>query len=153
DSDLGDHLFSVRLVVTGDDELTLTDNVVEGVRVRVDAPELFIAEHFTWPNPANDLRELNFEYRLSREMEGSVTIEIFDLLGQNIATTTMVYDADPSSPNEGVLPGMNTVSWESFDATDADLASGVYIYRVMVYGDYLDTDPADQVMGKFAIVR
>jgi hypothetical protein len=153
DDDFGDHLISVRLVVTGDDELTLTDNVVEGVRMRVDAPELFIAEHFTWPNPANDLRELNFEYRLSREIEGSVTIEIFDLLGQNIATTTMVYDADPSSPNEGVLPGMNTVSWESFDATDADLASGVYIYRVTVYGDYLDTDPVDQVMGKFAIVR
>ncbi len=153
DDDFGDHLFSVRLVVTGDDELTLTDNVVEGIRVRIDAPELFVAEHFTWPNPASELAELNFEYRLSREMEGSVTIEVLDLLGQIIGKTTMVYDAHPSSPNEGVLPGMNTVSWESFDATGADLASGVYIYRIMVYGSFLDEDPTDQVMGKFAIVR
>jgi len=153
DDDFGDHLFSVRLVVTGDDELTLTDNVVEGVRIRVDAPELFIAEHFTWPNPASDLAELNFGYRLSREIEGSVEIEVFDLLGQNVAKAMMVYDANPSSPNEGVLPGMNTVSWLNFDATGADLASGVYIYQIVVYGSFYDTDPADRVMGKFAIVR
>lgn len=153
DDDFGDHLFSVRLVVTGDEESSVTDNVVEGIRVRVDALQLFIADHFTWPNPADDLAELNFTYRLSCETEGSVTIEILDLLGQSIATTTMVYDADPSSPNEGVLPGMNTISWESFDETGADVASGVYIYRVMVYGSYVDTEPSDQVMGKFAIVR
>ena len=54
DGDLGDHLISVRLLVTGDDESTLTDNVVEEIPFRVDAPDLFIVDHFTWPNPATD---------------------------------------------------------------------------------------------------
>ncbi len=150
DTDLGDHLLSVRLIVTGDDELTLTDNVVEGILLRVDAPELFIADHFTWPNPARDISDLNFEYRLSRATEGSVEIKVFDLLGQDIAGTILYYR--PGSENEGVLPGMNTVSWESLDATGGGLASGVYVYQITVY-DLHGTEPADQTIGKLAIVR
>ena len=150
DTDLGDHLLSVRLIVTGEDELTLTDNVVEGIPLRVDAPELFIADHFTWPNPARDISDLNFEYRLSRATEGSVEIKVFDLLGQEIAGTILYYR--PGSENEGVLPGMNTVSWESLDATGGGLASGVYVYQITVY-DLHGTEPADQTIGKLAIVR
>jgi hypothetical protein len=150
DTDLGDHLLSVRLIVTGDDELTLTDNVVVGIPVRVDAPGLFIADHFTWPNPASDISELNFEYRLSRGTEGSVQIEVFDLLGQSIGETVLYYD--PESGSEGLLPGMNTVSWKSFDATVSGLASGVYVYQITVY-DLHATEPTDQTIGKLAIVR
>ncbi|MCK4915977.1 MAG: M20/M25/M40 family metallo-hydrolase [Candidatus Eisenbacteria sp.] len=150
DTDLGDHLLSVRLIVTGDDELTLSDNVVEGVPLRVDGPELFITDHFAWPNPARDISDLNLEYRLSRATEGSVEIKVFDLLGQEIAGTILYYR--PGSENEGVLPGMNTVSWESLDATGGGLASGVYVYQITVY-DLHGTEPADQTIGKLAIVR
>ncbi len=150
DSDFGDHLLSVRLVVTGDEESSLTDNVVSGIPLRVDAPELFIADHFTWPNPASDISDLKFAYRLSRATEGSVEIKVFDLLGQDIAGTILSYR--PGSENEGVLPGMNTVSWESLDATGGGLASGVYVYQITVY-DLHGTEPADQTIGKLAIVR
>ena len=150
DSDLGDHLLSVRLVVTGDEESSLTDNVVEGVPLRVDAPELFIADHFTWPNPASDISDLKFAYRLSRATEGSVEIKVFDLLGQSIAETVLYHD--PESGSEGVLAGRNTVSWKDFDATGAGVASGVYVYQITVY-DVHGVEPADQVMGKLAIVR
>ncbi len=150
DSDFGDHLLSVRLVVTGDEESSLTDNVVEGIPLRIDAPRLFIADYFTWPNPASDISELKFAYRLSRVTRGSVDIKLFDLLGQNIAEITLLYS--PGSENEGVLPGTNTVSWESFDRAGASLTSGVYVYQITVY-DLYDVEPADQVIGKLAIVR
>ena len=150
DADLGDHLLSVRLAATGDDELTLTDNVVEGIPLRIDGPRLFIADHFTWPNPASDLSELRLAYRLSRATEGSVEIKVFDLLGQEIAETVLYYS--PASGNEGLLPGMNNVSWESIDAAGVDPASGIYVYQITVY-DRNGTEPADQMIGKFAIVR
>lgn len=150
DSDFGDHLLSVRLVVTGDEESSLTDNVVGGIPQRIDAPRLFIADHFTWPNPASDISELKFAYRLSRVTRGSVEIKVFDLLGQNIAEITLSYS--PGSENEGVMPGMNTVSWGSFGGAGAGLTSGVYVYQITVY-DLHAVEPADQVMGKLAIVR
>ena len=150
DSDLGDHLLSVRLVVDGDDELSLADNLVEGIPLRVDAPELFIADYFAWPNPATDIGELNISYRLSRESEGSVEIRVFDLLGQDIAEASLFYS--PVSTNEGLLPGMNSVGWETLDTTVTSLPSGVYIYRVTIY-DYDALEPTDQKTGKFAIVR
>ncbi len=89
DDDLGDHQLSVRVLANDADELTVTDNVIEGVPLRIDAPRLFIADHFAWPNPATDLGELNLSYRLSRGSEGSVVIRIFDVLGQSISETTM----------------------------------------------------------------
>jgi len=150
DGDFGDHLLSVRLVVTGDEESSLTDNVVEGVPLRIDAPRLFIADHFTWPNPASDISELKFAYRLSRVTRGSVEIKVFDLLGQDIGEITLSYS--PGSENEGVMPGMNTVSWGSFGGAGAGLTSGVYVYQITVY-DLHAVEPGDQVMGKLAIVR
>ncbi|MCK4410513.1 MAG: T9SS type A sorting domain-containing protein, partial [Candidatus Eisenbacteria sp.] len=144
EADFGSHLLSVRLVVTGDDE-PLSDNVIEGIPLRVDAPELYIADHFTWPNPATDIGELNLSYRLSRKSEGSVEIRVFDLLGQQVGASVLYYS--PVSENEGLLPGMNTLAWEG-----AQLTSGVYLYHITVY-DLDGTGPADQVMGKFAIAR
>ena len=150
DSDFGDHLMSVRLVVTGDEESSLTDNIVEGIPLRVDAQELFVVDYFTWPNPARDISEVEFVYRLSRVTRGSVDIKIFDLLGQSVAEITLFYS--PGSEAEGVVPGMNHVSWEEFDGADANVTSGVYVYQIAVY-DLYGVEPADQVVGKLAIVR
>lgn len=151
DDDLGDHLLSVRLVATGALESSLTDNVAEGIPFRIDAPGLFIADHFMWPNPVTDLAELNLSYQLSRESRGSVEIRVFDLLGQDVAKASLFYN--PSSTNEGLLSGMNTVGLQTLDMmTMTSLASGVYVYRVTVY-DRDAVEPTDQKTGKFAIVR
>jgi hypothetical protein len=150
ESDFGDHAFSARLVVTGDEEASLSDNVVTGIPLRVDAPSLYLAEHFPWPNPVTDTGELHISYRLSRETEGSVEIQVFDLLGQKVAETSLLYSH--VSSNEGLLPGMNTIAWESLDSAPADLASGVYIYRITLY-DRGSVDPIDEKTGKFAVTR
>ena len=157
DAYVGGHLISVRLIATGEDELTLSDNVIEGVPLRVEAPadeELSILYHFTWPNPATDINELCFDYWLSREPESedqnSVEIEVFDLLGQSVAKTVLDYSPAPGA--EGLQAGLNRIGWETLDRAGVDLASGVYIYQITLY-DHFKGEPADQVMGKFAIVR
>ena len=149
DGDLGDHALSVRVTSSGADELTLSDNLADGVPVRIDAPELFIAEHYAWPNPARDPSELSFAYRLSRETEGSVEIKVYDILGQEVGAALRSYS--PGSENEGVLPGMNTVAWEALDSGGGDIPSGVYIYRVTVFDRFSET--VDEKTGKFALVR
>jgi hypothetical protein len=150
DSEFGDHLISARLIVTGDVESSLSDNVVTGVPLRVDAPGLFIADHFPWPNPVTDSREFNLSYRLSRETEGSVEIQVFDLLGQNVAEKSLYFN--PASTNDGLLPGLNTIAWETLDSAGLNLASGVYIYRIALY-DRGSLDPVDEKTGKFAVTR
>ncbi len=157
DAYVGGHLLSVRLIVTGDDELTLTDNVVEGIPLRVEAlaeEELCIVDHFAWPNPVADIGELKLAYWLSREPESqdsnSVEIEVFDLLGQSIGKTALFYNPTPGA--EGLNAGLNSIGWDTFDRADTGLASGVYIYLITLY-DRLELDPIEQVTGKFAIVR
>jgi hypothetical protein len=150
EDDLGAHLFSVRLVVTGDDELTLTDNVALDIPVRVDSPELFIADHFPWPNPTTDETGFHIAYQLSRGTEGKVLVKVFDITGQEVAESVLYYY--PNATNEGVQPGLNSIGWELIDAEGAGLTSGVYVYQITLY-DEGRTDPVDQVMGKFAVTR
>jgi hypothetical protein len=152
DDDLGEHLLSVRVVATGEEELTLSDNVVEGIPVRVDAPALFVSEHFPWPNPASGLDELNLSYRLSKEASRSVEIKVFDLTGELIIEEALYFDNAPSADNDGLLPGMNTMSLASMTDGGVSLASGVYVYQITTY-DGGSVEPADRVMGKFAIKR
>jgi len=158
---VGGHLLSVRLIVTGDDELTLSDNIVEGIPLRVEAlaeEELSILDHFAWPNPAADIGELKIAYWLSREPESqgrnSVEIEVFDLLGQSVGKTALFYSPAPGA--EGLNAGLNSIDWDTFDRADTGVASGVYIYLITLYErpeDGLELDPIEQVTGKFAIVR
>ena len=153
DDDLGDHILTARVTATGLDELTLADNATENVAVRVDAPSLFVSDHFAWPNPAGDLEGLNIAYRLSRESEGSVDLKVFDVTGQEIVSTTRYYDPSGGDDgNVGLLPGLNSVGWPTLEEAPSDLASGIYIYQITLY-DRSGVEPVDQVMGKFAVVR
>ncbi len=73
-----------------------------------------LAQNF--PNPFNAQTQINFA--LSNQSD--VTIEIYNLLGQKIATLT-----------EGLLPaGTHTVNWDA-----SDVASGIYYYKLTA-GDY-----------------
>jgi len=150
DEDLGDHMFNIRLVVTGDDELTTSDNVATDIPVRVDDPELFLVEHFPWPNPATDETGFHIAYRLSRASEGSVEIKVFDLTGQEVATSVFYYR--PNEANNGLQPGLNSVDWELIDTEGGGLVSGVYIYQITVY-DEGRADPVGEATGKFAVTR
>jgi lysophospholipase L1-like esterase len=72
-----------------------------------------------YPNPFNP--ETNIEYRISNI--GFVALQIFDILGQNIATLV----------NQEQQPGLYRVNWNA-----SCLPSGVYYYRLTA-GEYIET--------------
>ena len=57
-----------------------------------------------------------------------VTLEIYNLLGQRIATLV----------NGVVTPGSHEVTWNGLDGLNRDVGSGVYFYRIEL-GDYAET--------------
>jgi hypothetical protein len=148
DSDVGDHEISVILRAPETDE-PQSDNTVENVLLRVDAPDLYLAEHFVWPNPASSPSEINIAYRPSREIEGGyVEVRVFDLLGQEVGEITL------GSQDQGTWlePTLNPILWSEMEGAPDSPSSGVYVYQVSVYeGD--STDPTDRRTGKFALVR
>lgn len=152
EGDLGEHAITIVISAPGTDELTLADNQTV-VQLRVDAPTLFIANHYAYPNPASSLDGMAFRYELSREGR-SVRLSVFDLTGQEIGGGySKVRDVSVGDEgNEGVLAGWNTVPWESLEGTAPALASGVYVYRLEVYAPGSE-EPDDAETGKFAVLR
>jgi hypothetical protein len=151
ESDVGDHVVTARVIAEGTDELTLSDNEASVV-VRVNAPSLFVLNHFTYPNPANAMDELNFRYELSRESESAV-LDVYDVTGQALGTCTKYRSPSGSEEdNEGTNAGWNTIPWEDFTGSASELASGFYVYRLRCYGEGA-TDATATEMGRFAIVR
>ncbi len=150
--DLGEHTVTAVVSAPGTDELTLADNEA-AVSLRVDAPTLFVANHYVYPNPAGVLDEMAFRYELSRECRRAV-LKVFDLTGQEMGEGySKVLDVSAGDDaNQGVLAGWNTVSWESVAGAAMDLASGVYVYRLEVYASG-STEPDDAETGKFAVLR
>jgi hypothetical protein len=73
-----------------------------------------------YPNPFNMSTNINFELPVS----GHVTLDIFNLLGQKVATL-----ADGQYP-----AGMVTINWNGRDKTGDELASGTYFYRIAFNG-------------------
>ncbi len=150
ESDVGGHELSLRVTTTGTDELTMSDNVAV-VTVAVTSSELRILSHYTYPNPAPNAGELAFRYELSNSAR-HVVLEVFDLTGQKLGGLEMYNEEHgDEAENAGTLPGWNTVMWDDLDG-EGDLASGLYIYRIAAR-EVGVTEPADVVMGKFAIVN
>ncbi len=151
ESDLGEHEVSVRVSTDGTQELTEADNVAE-TTLRVIAPKLFVMDHYAFPNPVKSLDDLFFRYELSREAK-AIVITTYDLLGQEIASFSTIWNpAAGDDETAGTVSGWNRIAWSRFDGRAAGLASGVYLYRLEVYG-WESSDPADAVIGKFAVVR
>jgi hypothetical protein len=71
-----------------------------------------------YPNPFNSATTINYE--LSHR--GTVTLEVYNLAGQQVAR--LVYGLREA--------GTYTLTWDSRDDADRELASGVYIYRLQV---------------------
>ncbi len=70
-----------------------------------------------YPNPFNPTTKIDFGIRKA----GKVQVKVYDMLGREVATLV----------DKNMNPGKHTVQ---FDATN--LASGVYIYRIMASGEF-----------------
>ncbi len=76
--------------------------------------------HQNYHNPFNPSTTIEFELPRSSE----VTLKIFNLLGEEIATLL----------STSLLSGSYSVDW----SRPAEIASGVYLYRLQA-GDYVET--------------
>ncbi len=85
-----------------------------GIETTTIIPQEFSLDQ-NYPNPFNPATTIPFKL----EKSGFVRLEVFNLLGQKVATLL----------NEFRLPGEHTVSWDA-----SDLQSGLYIYKLSVNG-------------------
>jgi hypothetical protein len=79
-----------------------------------------------YPNPFNPSTEIRFDVA----HQGAVSLKVYDVLGQEIATLV----------NETKMPGEYTVRWDA-----SEFPSGIYFYR-LVAGNFSETK-------KLALVR
>ena len=76
-----------------------------------------------YPNPFNPNTEIGFDLPKS----SFVSLDIFDVLGRKV--TTLIY--------EHLTAGSKRVQWDGRDNTGAEVASGVYFYRLRT-GDHVE---------------
>lgn len=110
-----------KLILVSLDKRKLTNIKVE--IIYGDAPLPYDYELFqNFPNPFNPSTSVMFTV----PKNGLVTIKVYDMLGQEIATLV----------NEVVDRGVYTVNWDGLTDKGSYVASGNYIYR-MVAGDFV----------------
>lgn len=73
-----------------------------------------------YPNPFNPSTTLSWQLPETAE----VTVEIYNALGQRL--TTLI--------NEKQIAGSHQITWDARDASNAELASGIYIIRMQAVG-------------------
>lgn len=73
------------------------------------------------PNPFNPETEIRYQLPKS----GMVHLQIFNVLGEEIITLQ----------NEFVQAGYHSVLWNGADKQGAEVASGVYLYRLQFLGE------------------
>ncbi len=78
-------------------------------------PKVFTLEQ-NYPNPFNPTTTISF----SVPQASSVTVKVFNMLGQEIVTLADGYFA----------PGLHELQWNASDASQVRVASGVYFYAV-----------------------
>jgi hypothetical protein len=100
------------------------DNIVVDTPAPTDAPRPHrLALDQNLPNPFNPRTEIRFELpRAAR-----VTLQVYDLRGRLVRTLV-------NGPREA---GPQTVTWSGRDARGAEVASGVYVYRLATGGQVL----------------
>ncbi len=74
-----------------------------------------------YPNPFNPTTVINF----SVPVESNVTITIYNMLGQTVATIV----------NQEVTPGNYTVTWNGTDDSGLKVSSGIYLYELRAAGN------------------
>ncbi|TAK56303.1 MAG: T9SS type A sorting domain-containing protein [Bacteroidetes bacterium] len=109
----GDKLHPV--VMRGKGSISITDPNVTGVKIEVSGEQL-LPEKFelmqNYPNPFNPITVFSFQLPVS----GYVTLKIYNVLGQEIAT---------------VLDGMQNAGYQRVEWDAKEFPSGVYLYRLV----------------------
>jgi len=89
---------------------------------RIEESQLAVPQDFVlaqnYPNPFNPVTHIRF----GLPKKGHVVVEIFNLLGQKVATLT----------DKDYTPGFHTLKWDA-----SNMPSGVYIYRLNADGKIL----------------
>lgn len=106
-------IYAYRISDVGYDGTVTAHNVVV---VSMDMPRTFALKS-NYPNPFNPTTTIRYELPVSAK----VTIKVYNILGQEV--TTLV-DADQTS-------GFQKVVWNGLNKYNQQVASGVYIYRMI----------------------
>lgn len=85
------------------------------VEIKGQLPERFALEQ-NYPNPFNANTNISF----SLPESGQVKLQVYDLLGRNVVTLL----------EDFLEAGGHSISWNGRSANGADLATGVYFYRL-----------------------
>ncbi len=72
--------------------------------------------HANYPNPFNPVTTISFDLPEASQ----VSLEVFDMMGRRVATLI----------NGTLGAGTHTANWDANTATDASVASGMYLYRI-----------------------
>jgi len=110
---------SATITITPSQDLVITANFEKSAISQIDQqmnPPLEFSLRQNYPNPFNDMTTIRYDL----PDDCFVTIEIFDLLGRNIAT--LVDENQPS--------GQHQVGWDDKIFNAKNLSSGIYFYRI-----------------------
>lgn len=102
----------------------ILEQIVSSVADTDNQPDEFSLSQ-NYPNPFNP--ETTIRYRLNRG--GDLKLEIFNVLGQKVKTLV----------NEVKTPGAYTVVWDGTNDLGAPVATGMYIYRLKVADDFVQS--------------
>ncbi len=94
--------------------------------------------HPNYPNPFNPTTEIRYELPENSQ----VNLSIFNLKGQEVRTLI----------EETQSPGFYNILWDGKDKFGRDVASGIYIYRIKVVPNTLDSVPI-QTEKKMTLLR
>lgn len=96
-----------------------------------------VSEVVNYPNPARG----STDFLLTLSAPSRVEIRLYTLAGQPIRTLSATY----------AQPGVQQLHWDGRDTAGAQIANGVYLYKVTARA--LDSDDRDTYLGKLAVAR
>lgn len=123
-------VYSVTLTVTGPTG-TVSEKKYDLIRVTetsaistrdADIPGAY-ALYQNYPNPFNPSTGIDFDVA----RPGLVTVRVFDVLGREVKTLA----------NEKLKPGRYKVQWDGTNNAGHSVASGVYLYRLIVEDEFI----------------
>ncbi len=112
-----------QMISVGQSQFSLTQNFSLGVTTSVTVPGAVVQSYAlgqNYPNPFNPSTRISYTLPVG----GAVTMNVFNLLGQNVATLV----------NGPMTAGAHETVWDGRDAAGRGVSSGVYFYRIEVKG-------------------
>jgi len=98
--------------------LSISDVTSEKTHPKKSVPDMFRLSQ-NYPNPFNASTEIEFQLK----REGQVTMEILNVLGENIHTLL----------NGRMEAGVHKIKWKTENDSGESVPSGVYVYRIQIH--------------------